>query len=119
MGRDQIDFRSSMLGVTRRIPAVIANTVICGVDWMRDPPENPHPWALVPVRIIEDRGIEIEVEGLRYVQDRNDKPIKTIDTCRWCVVVWDERLCNVMCPYCRAGYVFKIKKEGADPDGKL
>lgn len=62
----------------------------------------------VPLTVFPDKSVE--VGGVIYKQVRNDKPRKAKDPCWQCVAFNNIRLCDVICPYCKDGFVFAEKR---------
>lgn len=85
----------------RTKPLMAAGAIIRGIDLMETVPSDPPSWAMVQVRIIRAGAMAIEVAGRKYRQVRTDT------RCRGCAADGTRlALCDVICPYCKDGYVF-------------
>lgn len=93
-------------------PVLVSGAVVRWIDHVTYPPDHPPYWLTTPVRIIRDGAEEIEVAGVRYKQQKLTIEERNLDACRFCCARFDDRLCNVISPYCEQGYVFvKINRE--------
>jgi hypothetical protein len=88
--------------------------VLTGADWMTDPPVVLPEWATVPVKIL--RNCAVELAGATYVLHSKDDKKSREDPCYWCAARRNMRLCDVLCPYCRAGFFFVKKLGGGNVD---